>query len=499
MEWLTSFLSPTFAPKESEVPKQDDEQTQDSDFWPDEGNTPTIAEAGPSTKIPLAVPFPQVSRWDNALRSTPATTVQQVATNSQPPVDDRPITGPFALMSQATQLMKSATLKIGLLEDGKAQEDKDETPRATIERLKRENEKAKRDLADNVAASQRVQVDFDTYRTCTEQKLLTVKDDLRLAEAQYNQIQQELLVAKEEIQRAEAQHERTRNSLKERTKELRSANLFLSQADSLSSADIIAMVNTLNAEILQGAAVLADSLEYARGGPTPTAEAVGATQMLIGEDLVQALLAQRDQEEFDPTVVQLALQVCLVHCCNSVIETWTIREDAAFKEVYTSIYRQEKQAIAGRWRSITQRHAPKAGSPVNWFAQCTMGVLLLAGWSPGDSKVLPGRFQNRLVIIGTQAQRLRTAIGEVISMDIKPYIYPSGASFNPMNMEDTYRETADETKVGQRIAGSTELVYAAIFKDEQFFVRDPNRRKIENQKVIPSFKNIYHPGQKFEA
>ncbi|KAG5651988.1 hypothetical protein H0H81_006730 [Sphagnurus paluster] len=397
-----------------------------------------------------------VPPWGKALRSTPEDVmpVKQTASTLQPPTNRR--SRSFQLKNwKPTQLLKKAMGKVPMPGDGDAwMQEKDQA----LKQLKRENEKTKRDLADHVAASQRVQTDFDTYRARTQEELLIVKEELRRAEAQYNHAQQVLLAAKEELQRAKAQHERTRNSLKERAMELHSANLFLNQADSLSVADIIAMVNTLNAEILQGAAVVADSLEHARGGPIPTAEAVAATQMLIGEDLVQALLAERAQEDFDPTTLQLALQVCLVYCCNSTIETWSVTGDLAFKELYAKIHREEKQATAGRWRSITQRHSGVTENLAHWLAQCTHGVLLLAGWS--NSNTLPSGFENRLVFIGSMVQSLRIAMTDITSMDIKTCIYQSGSSFDPMNMEDTYAEergTNEKAKIGEGVAGSTEL------------------------------------------
>ncbi|KAG5651981.1 hypothetical protein H0H81_006723 [Sphagnurus paluster] len=144
---------------------------------------------------------------------------------------------------------------------------------------------------------------------------------------------------KGQCRQAETQHDLARESLKERTSELQSAQLFLNQADSLSGADIIGMVNALNAEILQGAALMAHSFDSMRGGLVPTAEAITQTTLSVGEDLAQVLSEQRDQIHFDSTLVQLALQVCLVRCCKRIVETWALKDDRAVKRIYEQIYK----------------------------------------------------------------------------------------------------------------------------------------------------------------
>jgi len=49
--------------------------------------------------------------------------------------------------------------------------------------------------------------------------------------------------------------------------ELQVGEVFLNRADSLSAADVMALVNALNTEVLQTAAMMADVLEI-RGPPS---------------------------------------------------------------------------------------------------------------------------------------------------------------------------------------------------------------------------------------
>lgn len=155
---------------------------------------------------------------------------------------------------------------------------------------------------------------------------------------------QELHAIKDELRRAEVQHEITRRQLQEKASELQSAQLFTDQADSFSGADVIALVNALNAEILQGAAVIAESLQDTPRQQTPPTldkRLFEKIQGLIGEDLTQALLFQRadDRQNADPTLVQLALQACLVDCCAYIGRAWVLGGDERIlKEVYARIF-----------------------------------------------------------------------------------------------------------------------------------------------------------------
>ncbi|KAG5644295.1 hypothetical protein DXG03_008713 [Asterophora parasitica] len=285
----------------------------------------------------------------------------------------------------------------------------------------------------------------------------------------------EISVLKDELYRAAEHHEITRTQLLERTAELQSAQLFFSQADSLSGAEVIAIARALNAEILQSAAFMADALDYTEGRSL-SPEELSIRKAVLGEDLFQALLSRKGQEEDDPdpTLVQLALQVCLVDCCKMILESWTLTgsgQESFLKDIYAEIISREKQSTAGRWRSMLHSHATNRdalSSWLSWIIRSTEGVLRLAGWS--ESKTPPGYLRERLSVITTLAFRLRTAIWEkVTSMDIIPYTIEKGSNFNPEFMDDTYAEGRGPARsnMGERIAGSTELGLLSRIKGDQ--------------------------------
>jgi hypothetical protein len=131
--------------------------------------------------------------------------------------------------------------------------------------------------------------------------------------------------AKEELRIAEAHHMQTRHLLEERTTELAGAQRFLTQTDSLSGADAIALAESLNAEILQAAAYMADSLEFSYSQtPSNIEQKNRRVPYILGESIMQVLESRRGQDAtgLDPTPVQIALQVAMVYCSTKIIDLW---------------------------------------------------------------------------------------------------------------------------------------------------------------------------------
>jgi len=170
----------------------------------------------------------------------------------------------------------------------------------------------------------------------TSQQLKVAHRDLSEIRAHLNRQSEELLVYKGEIHRAEVQHEITRKLLEEKTTELKGIQMFLNKADSLSGADVVGLVNSLNAEVLQVAAFMADTLEF--GILMSQQEEVWSKVerracRAIGEELTQALQvgakSLKDKNDFDPTLVQFALQICLTWCCRFISTSWALSEENA--------------------------------------------------------------------------------------------------------------------------------------------------------------------------
>jgi hypothetical protein len=109
------------------------------------------------------------------------------------------------------------------------------------------------------------------------------------------------------------------NLLRSRTLELEGAQAFLTKADLLSGAEVIAMVETLNAEIFQVTSVVADS--YGFEERIAAREELNGTKKpprhVLGQKMVQLLKSTRGEDLV--TVVQIALQSCMVTYCAEVV------------------------------------------------------------------------------------------------------------------------------------------------------------------------------------
>jgi DNA gyrase/topoisomerase IV subunit A len=155
---------------------------------------------------------------------------------------------------------------------------------------------------------------------------------------------EQMQVVKEALRRAEAHHAQTRHLLEERTTELTSAQRFLTQTDSLSGAEVIAMAESLNAEILQAAAYMADSLVFSYG-QIPSKAAVSEqthrrVRFVLGEPIMQVLRSRWEQDgtDFDPTPIQIALQIAMVYCSAKITELWVHDDRGKENETLANIF-----------------------------------------------------------------------------------------------------------------------------------------------------------------
>ncbi|RDB20572.1 hypothetical protein Hypma_012272 [Hypsizygus marmoreus] len=288
---------------------------------------------------------------------------------------------------------------------------------------------------------------------------------------------QELDVIKGELRRAESHHGVTHRLLEERTSELKGAELFINLADSLSNAEVIRMAEALNAEILQGAAFMTDAVEYSQGtdqAPADTAAAMNDATRAIGDAIVKALWSVREKrgDDFDPTIVQIALQTSMVYCCKILIRSWTAKKYEM--RVHADRQTSETQAVAGRWRSMARASIDdggKAGFQFTTIVDALTKVLVVAGCSKQETNpnAFFEKFKERLSMIINLTTRLQSAVGqEITSTDIHPWVFSAGEVFDPSTMDDTYGEERKSTSsqgIRRRIAGTTEL---GLFKRTKY-------------------------------
>ena len=146
----------------------------------------------------------------------------------------------------------------------------------------------------------------------------------------------------DEARRAEAKRLQTVKLLEERTTELKGAQAFLTKADSLSGADVIGMVESLNSEILQVSAFMADTLKC--GYPPMATEEVeqmaAQASRVLGNRMVRLLRSK--QPDGDPMLIQIALQACMVSLCKEMTSSWDLH-DPQCHHILATIYARIQQ------------------------------------------------------------------------------------------------------------------------------------------------------------
>ncbi|GLB37871.1 hypothetical protein LshimejAT787_0409220 [Lyophyllum shimeji] len=333
-----------------------------------------------------------------------------------------------------------------------------------------------------------------------EEEVRRLHDELKSTKKDLRQAEERRRDAERRQCEAEAHYEQTARLLEETTAELKGATLFLTKTDALSSADVAAMIDGLNAEIKQLAAFMADTLDERGTGremhtPVNSNERVSNIRN-VGEPLVQFLRDNRTQR-LDPMAVQISLQLCLADACFMVVESWqpgNWRADDALWDVYSSIKTNSIQSVSGRWRAITRsqtQYHECQHSVFRYFRRRVREILSLAGW-PSDqpeNREFLGRFEERLKQIVTLALRLHKAIGDVTSGDLRAVMLPPNALFNPEVMDDAFPD--DEKAVGVEssnadtiASGTTDLGLWRIEGGESIILRKPKVVRLSALEVM---------------
>ncbi|KAL1687800.1 hypothetical protein GGG16DRAFT_104852 [Schizophyllum commune] len=154
--------------------------------------------------------------------------------------------------------------------------------------------------------------------------------------------------------RAEADHKNTCKLLEARTAELASAQAFLGSTDELSERDVASRMETLNEEIFQLSALLADSVQLGRADNS-TASALEVVRNTLGEYMCSKLTGGEDDERL--AMLQIALQATASHWSQTHIRKWTFNRklNSHAKDLYVVIRGAVGNNVAKRWKIITQK------------------------------------------------------------------------------------------------------------------------------------------------
>ncbi|SJL14057.1 uncharacterized protein ARMOST_17510 [Armillaria ostoyae] len=388
---------------------------------------------------------------------------------------------PRALASQSHQAMKR-----DMLEEDEERRNADREilkqvtrARRKAERLERERDDALRELARSQVILDRQASEISSLRnlakTLKDTRLEDMAEMTHLCK-QNKALEQDLQIVSGKLLHEREQREADRRLLATRAKELHETEMFLTKADQFSGAEVKAMLQGLNTEILQLAADIIDVLQI-----EDSAMEVDGDQWLTGQHLIHGrmvqLLQTRDDSDIHATVVQAALQGVLTRLCRQLISEWSQRSstDDDLHDIYRDIRKKytNNHAVAGRWRSMTRessKYSVVSETEENFYSRVTeavLNVLRVAGWSPADAKgTLMQTFGKRVSAIVKAAMKLDRAMGEgITSQDLVVYTAHFDDHFDSNTMVDAYgNQKADgdvvacTCELGLKVSGGSNIL-----------------------------------------
>lgn len=215
------------------------------------------------------------------------------------------------------------------------------TPYARVQEQAPKGSRLLHDLDKTLQDYEREKRDMIAMTNAAVVKLEEAERRSRDLEARLERQSEELRMTVNQLRQVEALRQQTLELLEAKASELRGAQVFMSKEDSLSGADIIGMVKSLNAEILQVAAFMADSLEDLGTPQMGEVEATHAQSAVsLGKYILRALRSRQGGTEVDPMPVQIALQASLVNACKRIVDGWVpgfSTHDPIFDAIYARV------------------------------------------------------------------------------------------------------------------------------------------------------------------
>ena len=148
-----------------------------------------------------------------------------------------------------------------------------------------------------------------------------------------------------ELKNTKAEHRDSIELLRVRTAELKGSQAFLTKADILSGAEVIKLVEALNGEIMQTAAVMAEAftieekrIEAKNGESEEMGKVYARAGEIVGYRMAEMLRTSEHHE--DPILVQMGLQTAMVGYSHWIISSWCFEspeDERMLSEVYARV------------------------------------------------------------------------------------------------------------------------------------------------------------------
>ncbi|KAK0448952.1 uncharacterized protein EV420DRAFT_1275632 [Desarmillaria tabescens] len=324
--------------------------------------------------------------------------------------------------------------------------------------------------------------------------------EARTLQRQMEDMKRELRGAREALAREQAKREEDRHLLNTRGEELRNAQAFLTRADAYSYADIKAMIDALNSEIMQLASYMSDTLRLEQSQLDPsdedTSNAISREKHMLGDRMV-FLLGTRDNQDLREVALLCSLQAVMVRTCNSMIRRW--HREAKIHDIYSELYQDVKDsntpAVAGRWRALTRaqtKYRPEEDVEdlcSRLLLSHLWSVLQIAGWTTSDGRsTIEKDFGARISEISKLMKQVDQAMNEgITSEDLVTYVIQPDVRFDPTIMADENQDSQAEmvTEDAVTVACTTELGLKVYNEDSlSDDVRDIRMTVLMKPKII---------------
>ena len=182
---------------------------------------------------------------------------------------------------------------------------------------------------------------------------MEAKKQIRDLQGGNQKLGEELNILKGTLRGVQDKHLHTVKLLEERTADLKGAQTFLTTVDRYAGAEIMKMVEALNAEIFQGAALVSELLGDGntfevdgrrRNAQLTRVERDHLTQF-IGPNLIEHLSTKSKQVQVDPFPLQLAVQAILTRWCIIMVGSfYPGPAGSVLKEIYGRIWESGRRS-----------------------------------------------------------------------------------------------------------------------------------------------------------
>ncbi|KAF9045119.1 hypothetical protein BJ165DRAFT_1611307 [Panaeolus papilionaceus] len=286
----------------------------------------------------------------------------------------------------------------------------------------------------------------------TEEQMRVLEQHCRELQEKNQRLGAEPRTLKENTSEGEEREGQLQALLGVRTNELKDAKTFLTMEDKFSAADVLKMVEALNAEIFQASAYLAGlvkdvpkkQMKRVKWPQCISQEAYKTIQKRVGPALMDFIEEKGPDNRRDPLALQLAFQAILVWWATYMVNNFA--DGPVGSEIgllYKYIRETEPQAVSARWRAITSEKMGKLMMPTftNFITYAIGGILKMGGatFPQGGRNALAVQ-ESILQIEKAWKQIKATGKEGIISCEIDLVYSDPGSPFNPATMEDSYQD-----------------------------------------------------------